>query len=107
MNKLIVTFFALLLMSTSSFAGDISCSGKVTLLMADHTSCSDSEGKKQLAFRLAGSPLWKCNGSNTASSLVLAAKISNKSITVYLNDTGGTTCQSHAQYIKPRYTFIP
>jgi len=105
--KCISIFIALVAITSSAHAGEFACSRQVTLLMADHPSCTDNSGKKQLAFRLAGSSQWKCNNSDTASSLVLAAKMSNKAITVYLNDAGGATSQSHAQYIRPGYTFIP
>lgn len=102
-----ISFFVLFAITQFGYAGDIACSGKITLVMADHPSCIDGNGKKQLAFRLAGSSLWICNNSDAASSLVLAAKLSEKTVTVYMDDAGGATCQSHAQYIKPSYTIVP
>jgi hypothetical protein len=100
-------YFAILCCATfNSYAGEIACSGKITLVMADHKSCTDSNNVKQLAFRLEGSPVWICNNSDAASSLVLKAKFENKSVSVYMNDEKNATCESHAQYIKPSYTFI-
>lgn len=105
--RLIGSFIFLISITSLVYAGDIACSGQITALMADHPSCTDDSGKEQLAFKISGSPSWKCNNSDTASSLVLAAKISNKSVIVYLSDAGGATCQSHTQYTKPSYTIIP
>jgi hypothetical protein len=104
--KILSIIVALFTITQFSYAGEIACTAQITLLMADHPSCTDNNGEKQLAFMLAGSDVWICNNSDTASSLVLAAKMSEKSITVYMSDTGGATCQSHTQYIKPSYTYI-
>jgi len=105
MKYLKITFLSLFFVSYAN-AGDISCSGKISMLMADHNSCKDSNGKKQLAFKLKGTQSWLCNGSDTASSLILSAKMADKTLSVYISDAGGATCGTHANYLKPSYSII-
>lgn len=87
-------------------AGDVSCTGKVSVIMAEHNSCRDESGKKQFAYKLEGFSTWKCSSSDSASSLLLAAKISNKSITVYQSDKDGATCANHSDYLKASYIIM-
>lgn len=89
------------------YAAEINCYGKVGMLMADHPSCVDGAGKRQLAFKLEGTSPWLCNGSDAASSLVLSAKMADKNLSVYISDADGATCGAHANYLKPKYTIIP
>jgi len=92
--------------SLHSHAADVSCTGNVTWVMGDHANCIDDNGKKQLAFKISGSDSWLCNNSDTASSLVLSAKIAEKRIVVYINSDNGTTCENRPSYTKPRYTIL-
>ncbi|WP_156492041.1 hypothetical protein, partial [Oleiphilus sp. HI0123] len=85
--KIIVVAF--LLITANVHAADIACAGKVSALMAEHNSCKDSTGKKQFAFKLSGMSSWKCSGSDTASSLLLASKVADKSLSVYMSDANG------------------
>ncbi|MBL1276737.1 MAG: hypothetical protein COB30_011680 [Ectothiorhodospiraceae bacterium] len=96
----------LLLLVGNVQAGTISCRGKVSVLMAEHVSCKDSDNKKQFAFKLEGMETWKCSGSDTASSLLLAAKISDKSLSVYISDGNGATCSTHSAYLKSSYIIL-
>src|SRR5690606_40948819 len=88
--------------SLHSHAADVSCTGNVTWVMGDHANCIDDNGKKQLAFKISGSDSWLCNNSDTASSLVLSAKIAEKRIVVYINSDTGTTCENRQSYTKHR-----
>lgn len=99
-------FSALLLIGNYAQAAEISCNGKVHWLMAEHPSCTDDTGKKQFAFKLEGMTSWKCSGSDTASSLLLAAKMSDKSLHVSINDTNGATCSTHTSYLKNNYIIL-
>ena len=105
----LITWLVFLLLPCSlSLAGEIGCSGTVAVIMADHHSCTDETGKKQLAFKLSsGGGNWLCSGSDGSSALVLSAKMSDKNISVYISDDGGATCQSHANYLKPSYIVLP
>ena len=100
---------AFLLLITSSFycnATEISCTGTITSLMADHSKCTDNNGKKQLAFKITGSNYWLCNDSDTASSVTLSAKIAEKPLEIYINNDNGETCEIHPHYLKPNYTIL-
>lgn len=90
----------------NAYAGNISCSGKISMLMAEHDSCKDSAGKKQFAFKLVGTTSWKCSGSDTASSLLLASKVADKSLSVYMSDANGATCSTHNGYLKASYIIL-
>jgi hypothetical protein len=96
----------LLLVGANAHAGDISCSGKVAMLMAEHNSCKDVNKKKQFAFKLEGMTSWKCSGSDSASSMLLAAKVSDKPLTVYISDANGATCSIHSSYLKANYIIM-
>ncbi|MCG9682883.1 hypothetical protein L1D31_09890 [Vibrio sp. Isolate23] len=103
MKNFIISALILLIPSLVG-AAEISCKGTVSLIMADHTSCRDDNGKKQLAFKVTGDNYWLCSGSDSASSLVLSVKMSEKNLVVYFDDNGGSlTCQSHRHYLKPKY----
>ncbi|NOU49063.1 hypothetical protein HG263_00670 [Pseudoalteromonas sp. JBTF-M23] len=104
--KKISVLIALLLIVNSAHAKDISCSGKVSMLMAEHISCKDSSNKKQFAFKLEGTTSWKCSGSDTASSLLLAAKVAEKPLTIYMDDANGATCSTHNGYLKVSYIIL-
>ncbi|NQZ23646.1 MAG: hypothetical protein HRT53_16545 [Colwellia sp.] len=76
-------------------------------ILADHSACTDAHNKKQFLFTIDTAPgLWKCSNSDTASSLLLAAKFEDKILSVYINDENGATCNSHPQQIQPSYIFI-
>jgi len=102
------SFFLILLCFTfKSFAADIACAGRITWILADHAACIDVHNKKQFAYKIDTAPgLWKCSNSDSASSLILAAKFENKIVSVYMSDENNATCDSHAQHIKPSYIFI-
>jgi len=101
-----ITVPILLLLAGNVKAGDMACSGKISLLMAEHTSCKDENNKKQFAFKIEGTSSWKCSGSDTASSLLLAAKISDKPLTFYISDINGATCSVHSNYLKSNYIIL-
>jgi hypothetical protein len=102
-----IYFTILFFFTFNSYAADIACAGKVTWILADHAACTDEHNKKQFAFKVdTASGLWKCTNSDAASSLILAAKFENKTLSVYMSDEDGATCNSHAQHIKPSYIFI-
>jgi hypothetical protein len=101
--------FLILILQLPFFANaaEIGCSGVVTWVMADHSSCKDDAGKKQLAFKHSSGAYWFCSGSDTASSLVLAAKMSQSALSVYMdNDGGNSTCSVHSHFLKPNYSII-
>lgn len=105
MKKYCVLLSFLIYLSPA-YAGTLTCGGKVKLLMADHTSCRDSAGEMKLAFQLEGIDPWKCVESDAAASLVLAAKMTDQSILTYIDDFGGATCQTHTQYLKPKFIIL-
>ena len=91
------------LFSSWSNATDISCNGTITWVMADHPSCTDDSGKKQLAYKLSTGDYWFCSGSDAASSLILSAKVTNAQMLLYINNDNGATCQIHSHYMKASY----
>ncbi|MCE9687164.1 hypothetical protein LZP73_13275 [Shewanella sp. AS16] len=103
-NRLFVLMF--FWMASSALAADIGCTGTIAYVMADHVICKDATGKKQFAFKLSGSSNWICSNSDSASSLVISAKVMKAEVSVYLNDANNATCQSHINYIKPSYLIM-
>lgn len=102
-------YIALILLSVvtcSANAADIACNGTITWVMADNASCTDSSGKKQIAYKHSTGDSWLCSGSDSASSLILSAKIAAVPVTVYINNNNGETCQVHGSYVKASYIII-
>lgn len=104
--KNIIVFFGLILFSSLVGATDIACNGTITWVMADHPSCTDDSGKRQLAYKLSTGDYWFCSGSDTASSLILSAKVTNAQMLLYINNDNGATCQIHSHYMKASYIIV-
>ena len=91
--------------SMSSFAKDIACSGKISSLMADHSGCTDANGKRQMAFITTGP--WMCARTEMGSSMLLAAKAAERKIDVYITDSGtDKTCSTLSNYTKVSYLIL-
>jgi hypothetical protein len=91
--------------SISSFSGDINCSGNITSLMADHGGCTDTSGKRQMAFKTREP--WMCARTEMGSSMLLAAKAAERSVNVYIADGNvGNTCSSIPKYTKVSYIIL-
>ena len=89
----------------NSYAKDITCSGTIASLMADHSGCTDENGKRQMAFKTAGS--WMCARTEMGSSMLLAAKAAERFIHVYITDGGqGNTCTTMPNYTKVSYLIL-
>lgn len=91
-----------------SFSKDIACHGEIVFIMAEHSGCTDENGKRQLAFKtVSGSNPWMCARTEIGGSLLLAAKVAKKSVQVYISDQGqGLTCQNIPDYSKVSYIVL-
>lgn len=107
MKHLKLFIFLLLLSPSVATAANIACKGTITWVMGDHPSCKDENGKKQLAFKHTTGAYWFCSGSDSASALILSAKMSKAPINIYMNDANGGTCNVHQHYLKPTYVIVP
>ena len=87
--------FALLVtLSAQTVADSVECGGLVTIIMANSSSCADTSGVKHLAYRTDKTTNnWLCTETSAGSSMVLAAYIASKPVSVTIpNQTTGTTC---------------
>lgn len=89
--------------SSHLLAADINCSGKVTVVMDYPNTCAGNT-----AFKTAGSNgKWVCPASGKGNALVLAAVMSGKIVSVYIDSQNGAlTCDNIPNYVKARYVII-
>ena len=108
MKRFIGLFIFLTLFSSFVIGADIPCHGKIVYLMADHSGCTDSNGKRQLAFTTnsANNP-WMCARTDLGSAMLLAAKAADRKVDVKISDQGqGYTCSNLPQYSKVSYIVL-
>ncbi|AZZ98409.1 hypothetical protein [Pseudoalteromonas sp. R3] len=108
MKKTTLIVIFLTLYSSLSLAGDIPCHGNIVFLMADHSGCTDANGKRQLAFKTnSGSNPWMCARTDLGSSMLLAAKAANRKIQVYVSDQNKNyTCNTIPNYSTISYIIM-
>jgi hypothetical protein len=78
-------------------AADISCGGAISLVMADYPVCGGN-----VAFKTTGTGgvngIWMCAKSKEASTLIMLAQFSGKSLSVYIDNNGVTSCTTLPHY---------
>ncbi|QDO86841.1 hypothetical protein FM037_24575 [Shewanella psychropiezotolerans] len=89
--------------SSNLLAADINCNGKVTVVMDYPNTCDGNT-----AFKTDGSKgKWVCPASDKGNALVLAAVMSGKIVSVYINSQNGAlTCANLPNYVKAKYVII-
>lgn len=107
MRSLLFTALAVLFCN-DVMAVDIGCHGKVVWLMADHSGCTDANGKRQMAFKtVSSSNPWMCARTEMGSSMLLATKAAGKEVNVYISDQGqGYSCSTIPHYSKVSYLIL-
>lgn len=101
----IILFSVIILFTFSVNAADTSCSGPIAMAMSDHSGCTDSNGKRQMAFKInSTSNPWMCTNTDLASSMILSAVMAKKNISVWISDEElGKTCTTITSYSKVSY----
>ena len=104
MHKVLLSL-GLICFSQIANAADINCRGKVSWLMADHTSCGGFMAfKTEATGGKAGK--WMCTKSKSASDVALAALTNNKTVEVYIDGADVNTCDQLPHYRKINYIII-
>ena len=98
-----LVFAVLVTLSAQTVADSVECGGLVTIVMANSSDCADTSGVKHLAYRTDKTTNnWLCTETSAGSSMVLAAYIASKPVSVTIpNQTTGTTCSAlHGYWLK-------